>query len=102
MSNSMDSNSRSSSKANAATRLLRDLVAAEDLIARLDATAPETCRRHGGAQSMLAGFGGAITCIGYWRLDFVTTPDGVWLWEEMAAEHQSHHRGNTGDQRCEI
>lgn len=97
MSNSMASNSRSSSKANAATRLLRDLMAAEDLIARLDATAPDTCRRHGGAQAMLAGFGGAITCIGFWSLDFGAALDGVALWEEIAAEHQAAHRGNGGD-----
>lgn len=97
MSNSMDSDSRSSSKASAATRLLRDLMAAEDLIARLDATAPETCRHHGGAQAMLAGLGGAITCIGFWRLDFGATPEGVMLWEEMTAEHQASHRGNAGE-----
>jgi hypothetical protein len=97
MSNSTNSDSRSSSKASAATRLLRDLLAAEDLIARLDATAPETCRRHGGAQAMLASLGGAITCIGFWRLDFSTTPEGVVLWETMAAEHQAVHRGNAGE-----
>lgn len=96
MSNSTDS-SRSSSKANAATRLLRDLMAAEDLVARLDATAPETCRRHGGGQAMLAGFGGAITCIGYWRLEFGAAPEGIAFWEEMAAEHQAVHRGNAGE-----
>jgi len=77
--------------------MLRDLVAAEDLIARLDATAPETCRRHRGAQAMLAGFGGAVTCIGYWRLEFGTAPEGIALWEEMAAEHQAVHRGNAGE-----
>lgn len=79
MSNSTGSDSRSSSKASAATRLLRDLVAAEDLIARLDATAPETCRCHGGAQAMLAGFGGVITCIGFWRLDFAGKTEGAVL-----------------------
>lgn len=97
MSNRTDSDSRSSSKASAATRLLHDLMTAEDLIARLDATAPETCHRHGGAQAMLAGFGGAITCIGYWRLEFGTAPEGIALWEEMAAEHQAVHRGNAGE-----
>lgn len=83
-------------KGNAAALLLRDLLAAEELIARLDATAPETCRRHGGAQAMLAGFGGAITCIGFWRLEFGVAPEGIALWEEMAAEHQAVHRGNAG------
>lgn len=81
MSNSTDSDSRSSSKANVAKGLLCNLIAAEDLVARLDATAPETCNRHGGAQAMLAGFGGAITCIGYWRLEFGTAPEGIALWE---------------------
>lgn len=95
MSNSTNSDSRSSSKASAATRLLRDLVAAEDLIARLDLTAPETCRRHGGAQTMLAGIGGSVTCIGFWRLEFRLEMQGVW--EEMAAEQQAVHRGNAGD-----
>jgi hypothetical protein len=84
-------------KGNAAALLLRDLLAAEELIARLDVTAPETCRRHGGAQAMLAGFGGAITCIGFWRLEFCAAPEGVALWEAMAAEHQAIHRANTGD-----
>lgn len=97
MSNSTDSDSRSSSKANAAMRLLHNLMAAEDLIARLDATAPETCRRHGGAQAMLAGLGGFATCIGYWRLDFGAVPVGFALWEQMAAEHQAVHRGNAGE-----
>ncbi|WP_292617556.1 hypothetical protein [Nitrobacter sp. 62-23] len=96
MSNNTDSDSRSSSKANAAKRLLRDLIAAEDLIARLDATAPETCRRHRGAQKMLTGFGGVVTCIGYWRLELGAAPEGIALWEEMAAEHQAVHRGNAG------
>lgn len=96
MSNSTDNDSRSSSKASAATRMLRDLMAAEELIARLDATAPETCRRHGGAQTMLAGFG-VITCIGYWRLEFSAAPEGIALWEEMATEYQAVHRGNAGE-----
>jgi len=87
----------SPSKASAATRLLRDLIAAGELVARLDVTAPETCRRHGGAQAMLAGLGGAVTCIGFWRLDFVATPEGMVLWEEMAGEHQAQHRVNAGD-----
>lgn len=87
----------SPSKASAATRLLRDLMAAEELVARLDVTAPKTCRRHGGAQAMLAGLGGAITCIGFWRLDFAATLKGVMLWEEMASEHQAPHRVNAGD-----
>ncbi|WP_395698370.1 hypothetical protein [Methylocella sp.] len=97
MSNSMDSDHRSSSKRSAAARLLRDLMSAEDLIARLDATAPETCRRHGGAQAMLAGLGGSATCIGYWLLDFGAVPEGIALWEHMAAEHQAVHRGNAGE-----
>ena len=84
----------SPSEPNAAARLLRDLLSAEELVARLYETAPEVCRRHGGAQAMLAGLGGAITCIGYWRLDFAASPEGVALWEEMAAEHQAAHRGN--------
>jgi hypothetical protein len=71
-------------------------LAAEELIARLNEIAPEACRRHGGAQPMLAGLGAAITCIGYWRLDFAASPEGVALWEEMAAEHQAVHRGNQG------
>jgi hypothetical protein len=96
MSNSTDSDGRSSSKANAATRLLSDLIAAEDLVVRLDATAPETCRRHGGAQAMLAGFG-IVTCIGYWRLEFGATPETMTIWEAMAAEQQAPHRANIGD-----
>lgn len=78
-------------KGSAAALLLRDLVAVEDLVARLSTTAPETCRRHGGAQAMLAGFG-VITCIGYWRLEFGAAPEGIALWKEMAAEHQAVHR----------
>jgi len=97
MSHSTDSRSPSPSKASAAMRLLRDLIAAEDLLARLDATAPGTCRRHGGAQAMLAGLGGAITCIGFWRLEFGATPEGMLLWEDMAGEHQAQHRGNAGE-----
>jgi len=87
----------SPSKLSAAARLLRDLVAADELVARLHEAAPEACLRHGGAQAMLAGLGGAITFIGYWRLDFSAGPEGVALWEEMAAEHQAAHRGNVGD-----
>jgi hypothetical protein len=86
----------SPSKGSAAAILLRDLIAVEDLVARLSATAPETCERHGDAQSMLAGFG-VVTCIGYWRLEFGTAPEGIALWEEMAAEHQAVHRGNAGE-----
>ncbi len=97
MSNSMDNSSRPSSKASAAKRLLRDLMAAEDLIARLDTTAPETCRRHGGAQAMLVGLGGSAACIGYRRLDFGAVPEGFAMWEQMAAEHQAIHRGNAGE-----
>jgi hypothetical protein len=97
MSSSATTGKQSSSKVSAATRLLRDLMAAEDLIARLDATAPETCRRHGGAQAMLAGFGGVTTCIGFWQLDFTAKPDGILLWQEMASEHQAAHRGNAGE-----
>lgn len=97
MSNSMDSSGQSSSKDNAAKRLLRDLIAAEDLVARLDATAPETCERHGGAQAMLTAFGGVVTCIGYWRLNFDAAPEAILLWEAMAAEQQETHRANIGD-----
>jgi len=96
MSSSAMDSKPSSSKGSAAALLLRDLVVVEDLIARLDATAPETCRRHGGAQAMLAGFG-IVTCIGYWRLEFGAAPEGIALWEEMAAEHQAIHRSNTGE-----
>jgi hypothetical protein len=45
---------------------------------------------------MLAGFG-VVTCIGYWRLEFGAAPEGIALWEEMAAEHQAAHRGNAGE-----
>ena len=83
------------SKPSAAVRLLRGLMSAEDLVTRLHETAPAACRRHGGAQAMLAGHGGAITCIGYWRLDFAASPEDVALWEEMAAEHQATYRGNS-------
>lgn len=84
------------SKGSAAASLLSDLVAVEDLVARLSMTAPETCERHGGTQAMLAGFG-VVTCIGYWRLEFGAAPEGIALWEEMAAEHQAVHRGNAGE-----
>ena len=87
----------SPSKPSAAARLLLDLLSAEELVVRLHETAPEACRRHGGAQAILAGLGGAITCIGYWRLDFTASSEGVALWEEMAAEHQAVHRGNAGE-----
>jgi hypothetical protein len=96
MSSSAMDNKQSSSKGSAAALLLRDLVAVEGLIARLSMTAPETCQRHGGAQAMLAGFGIA-TCVGYWRLEFGAAPEGIALWEEMAAEHQTVHRSNTGE-----
>lgn len=95
-SNAMD-NKQSLSKGSAAALLLRDLVAVEDLIARLNMTAPETCRRHSGAQAMLAGIGGSVTCIGFWRLDFGAAPEGIAMWEQMAAEHQAVHRGNAGE-----
>jgi len=84
----------SPSKASAATRLLRDLIAAENLVARLDATAPEACQRHGGAQAMLAAFG-VVTCVGFWRLEFGAEMHGVW--EEMASEQQARHRGDVGE-----
>ncbi|MBS0527778.1 MAG: hypothetical protein JSS22_00085 [Proteobacteria bacterium] len=90
-------NKQSLSKGSAAALLLRDLVAVEDLIARLNMTAPETCRRHSGAQAMLAGLRGATTCIGFWRLDFGATPEAISLWEAMAGEHQARHRGNAGE-----
>ncbi|BEV45958.1 hypothetical protein [Afipia carboxidovorans] len=83
----------SPSRGSAAASLLRDLVAVEDLVARLSMTAPETCEQHGGAQAILAGFG-VVTCIGYWRLELGAAPERVALWEEMAAEHQAAHRGN--------
>jgi len=96
MSSSAMDSKQSSSKVSTAISLLRDLVAVEDLVARLSMTAPETCQRYGGAQAMLAGFGIA-TCIGYWRLEFGAAQEGIALWEEMATEHQAAHRGNAGE-----
>jgi hypothetical protein len=76
--------------------MLRDLRAVEGLIARIVITAPETCERNGGAQTIINAFGGEPTCIGYWRLDFAASAAGVALWEAMAAEHQAQQRGLSG------
>ena len=99
MSRNMQDSSRSPSRGSAGERFLRDLVGAQELVACLDATAPETCARHGGAAAFLARVGGAPTPIGFWRLDFAATPAGVALWEEMAGEHQARDRGNIGERQ---
>ena len=76
--------------------MLRDLRAVEGLVARIAITVPETCERNGGAQAIFGAFGGGLTCIGYWRLDFAASAAGIALWEAMAAEHQARQRGLSG------
>jgi hypothetical protein len=76
--------------------MLRDLRAVEGLVACITTTAPETCERSGGAQAIFSAFGGKLTCVGYWRLNFAASAAGTALWEEMAAEHQARLRGLSG------
>ncbi len=95
MSNNRRSNGSLPSMGSAAVRMLRDLRAVENLVARIEITAPETCEHNGGAQAIFNALGGGPTCIGYWRLDLAASAAGVALWEAMAGEHQARQRGNS-------
>lgn len=78
----------------AAQTLLFDLLRAENLAARLEATAPRTCARHGGALALVARYG-EPTGVGFWTLEFGNAEaDAIIL--EMTAEHGEMSRGNRG------
>lgn len=96
MSNNRPGNRSSPSRDSVAARMLRDLRAVDALVTSIAITAPVACERNGGAEAIFDAFGGAPTCIGYWRLDFAASATGLALWEAMAAEHQARQRGNGG------
>jgi hypothetical protein len=82
---------RSSPSTKAALTMLRDLVAAEALVASLEETAPLAVASIGGAQALVAKQGRRT---GGWFWSVAPLP--VAFWERMADEHQSPHRANVG------
>ncbi|MFT4159608.1 hypothetical protein [Shinella sp.] len=72
--------------------MLRDLVAAEALVASLEETAPAAVAALSGAQALVASRG-RRTGAWFWSV----APLSDVLWERMAAEHQAPHRANSGD-----
>ncbi|MFD2237676.1 hypothetical protein [Aureimonas populi] len=83
---------RSSRSTDAASALLRDLLAAQVLAETLAATAPLAVAVFGGANALVAARGGPT---GAWFWSVAPLPDA--MWERMADEHQVPHRANSGD-----
>lgn len=77
----------------AATTMLRDLMAAETLVENLAVTAPVAVAEAGGAQALVAERGRRT---GAWFWSVAPLPDAVW--EKMADEHQAPRRANVGDE----
>lgn len=82
---------KSSPSTDNAQRMLRDLLAAEALVASLEATAPLTIASAGGAHKLVAE-SGTPTGAWFWFL----RPMSESLWASMADEHQAEHRANAG------
>ena len=82
----------SSSILSPALAMLRDLMAADALVAALEETAPRAVAAEGGGAALVALYG-APTGAQFWSL----RPFSEALWEAMAAEHQAPHRGNVGE-----
>lgn len=82
---------KSSPSTDNAQRMLRDLLAAEALVASLEATAPFAIAAEGGAHQLVARFG-SPTGAGFWSIVPAES-----LWMQMAEEHQARHRTKTGD-----
>jgi hypothetical protein len=82
----------SSSTHSPALAMLRDLLAADALVAALEETAPTAVAAEGGAAALVALYG-MPTGAQFWTL----RPFPEALWAAMAAEHQAPHRGNVGE-----
>lgn len=83
---------RSSPSTDAASAMLRDLLAAEALVETLAATAPLAVAAYGGADALVAARGRPTGAL-FWSVS--PLPDA--MWERMADEHQVPHRANVGD-----
>lgn len=83
---------RSSPPTDAASVMLRDLIAAESLVEALAATAPNAVSVAGGAHALVASMGRPT---GAWFWSISPVPPS--LWERMADEHQAPHRVHVGD-----
>ncbi len=83
---------RSSQSTDAVKVMLRDLMAAEALVASLEATAPQAVAALGGAHALVAEWGRRT---GAWFWSVAPLPDAIW--ERMADEHQSALRSNVGE-----
>lgn len=82
---------RSSPSTDAASTMLRDLIAAETLVETLATTAPNAVAEAGGAQALVAGRGHRT---GAWFWSLSPLPNS--FWERMADEHQAPYRANVG------
>jgi hypothetical protein len=81
----------SSKSTEAARTMLRNLAAAESLVATLTATAPITMAASGGAHQLVERLGQPTGAL-FWTL----APMPELLWEQMGAEHQSRIATNMG------
>ncbi len=74
--------------------LVLTLAAYEAARADLEASAPETCRTHGGAQAIMDLCGGQMRphAGGWWGIDLDDE-----TWSQMAAEQQAPYRGGRGE-----
>lgn len=82
---------RSSSPADAARTMLRDLVEADDLARRLDETAPGAVALEGGGDALVRLHGRRTGAL-FWSVS--PLPEELWL--AIADEHQAPHRANLG------
>lgn len=83
---------RSSPSTDVAMTMLRDLVEAQALAARLSETAPSAVALAGGVQQLI-GMHGHRTGAWFWTI--VPMPEALWV--QMAEEHQAKHRANGGE-----
>lgn len=72
--------------------MLRDLLAADDLASRLEATAPRAVEAEGGGAALVALYGSPTGAM-FW----VLRPMPEAFWEAMASECQAKHRVSVGD-----
>lgn len=77
-----------------ASQMLRDLRAADHMVAAMDASAPVACAAMGGASGIVRDLPGRPTAAGFWVLDM---RGHVEVWERMAAEQQEEHRVGRGE-----
>lgn len=75
-----------------ALAMLRDLLAADGLAARLEATAPRAVEAEGGGEALVAPYGTPTGAL-FWLLR--PMPEGLWC--AMASEAQERHRVNAGE-----